>query len=200
MVTLMKIKGAVFALSALAGGFALCEAKAKNGNLDREPDFLLILGCRVRGSEPEQTLLMRAEAAARFLNEHKNTIAICCGGIVHEDQTVSEAAAIQKILTQNAVEKERILLEDKSQTTFENFLNAKAIIDSLGLKEQPVVAFLSSEFHLMRASFIARLCGVKVKSVPAPSPRQQRAKNYVREALVFPLLFQEYFKKGMNKQ
>lgn len=196
----MKIRGALFALSAAAGTFALCEAKAKNGNLDCEPDFLLILGCRVRGSEPEQTLLMRAEAAADFLNRHKNTVAICCGGIVHEDQTVSEAAAIEKILTGSGIEKERILLEDKSQTTFENFLNAKAIIDSLKLQKQPVVAFLSSEFHLMRASFIASLCKVKVKSVPAPSPKKLRAKNYVREALVFPLLFQEYFSKGMNKK
>lgn len=196
----MKIEGAIFTLSALAGTFALCEAKAKNGNLDCEPDFLLILGCRVKGSEPEETLFLRAKAAAEFLSVHKNTIAICCGGIVHDDQTVSEAAAIQKILTENGIENERILLEDKSQTTFENFLNAKTIIDSLGLKKGPVIAFLSSEFHLMRAAFIASLCKVKVKSVPAPSPKNKRAKNYIREALVFPLLFQEYFRKGMNKE
>ena len=196
----MNIKGAIFAFSALAGAFALCEAKAKDGNLDCEPDFLLILGCRVKGSEPEETLRLRAQTAAEFLKAHKNTIAICCGGIVHDDQTVSEAAAIEKILTENGVEKERIILEDKSQTTFENFLNAKAIIDSLGLEKEPIIAFLSSEFHLLRASFIAKLCGVKVKSVPAPSPKELRGKNYVREGLVFPLLFQEYFRKGMNKK
>lgn len=196
----MNIKGAIFAFSALAATFALCEAKAKDGNLDCEPDFLLILGCRVRGSEPEETLRLRAQTASEFLKAHKSTIAICCGGIVHDDQTVSEAAAIEKILAENGVEKERILLEDKSQTTFENFLNAKAIIDSLGLEKEPVIAFLSSEFHLLRASFIAKLCGVRVKSVPAPSPKELRGKNYVREGLVFPLLFQEYFRKGMNKK
>lgn len=196
----MKIKGAVFALSALAGAFAFCEAKAKNGNLDCEPDFLLILGCRVRGSEPEKMLLLRALSAAEFLKAHKNTVAICCGGIVHPDQTVSEAAAIEKVLTENGIEKSRILLEDKSQTTFENFLNAKAIVDSLPLEKEPVLAFLSSEFHLMRASFIAKLCGVETKSVPAPSPKEERLISYVREGLVFPLLFQEYFRKGMNKK
>lgn len=153
----MKIRGALFALSAAAGTFALCEAKAKNGNLDCEPDFLLILGCRVRGSEPEQTLLMRAKAAADFLNRHKNTVAICCGGIVHEDQTVSEAASIEKILTGSGIEKERILLEDKSQTTFENFLNAKAIIDSLKLRSSPLSLSFQANFILC-ALLSLRLC------------------------------------------
>lgn len=199
----MKIRTAFLAASAaaltgLCAGFAACEAAAKNGNLSGEPDFLLILGCRVKGDTPDEMLRLRAEAAAKFLNEHKNVRAICCGGIVHEDQTKSEAQAIKEILLQNGIESERIFLEDKSQTTFENFVNAKKLIDSLKPEKEPVIAFISSEFHLMRASVIASLVGVKASSVPAPSPKKGRALFYVYEGLVFPLLYREYLGKHTN--
>lgn len=199
----MKLKTAFLAASAaaftgLCAGFAACEAAAKNGNLSGEPDFLLILGCRVKGDTPDEMLRLRAEAAAKFLNEHKNVRAICCGGIVHEDQTKSEAQAIKEILLQNGIESERIFLEDRSQTTFENFVNAKKLIDSLKPEKEPVIAFISSEFHLMRASVIASLVGVKASSVPAPSPKKGRALFYVYEGLVFPLLYREYLGKHTN--
>ena len=199
----MKLKTAFLAASAaaltgLCAGFAACEAAAKNGNLSGEPDFLLILGCRVKGDTPDEMLRLRAEAAAKFLNEHKNVRAICCGGIVHEDQTKSEAQAIKEILLQNGIESERIFLEDKSQTTFENFVNAKKLIDSLKPEKEPEIAFISSEFHLMRASVIASLVGVKASSVPAPSPKKGRALFYVYEGLVFPLLYREYLGKHTN--
>ena len=199
----MKLKTAFLAASAaaftgLCAGFAACEAAAKNGNLSGEPDFLLILGCRVKGDTPDEMLRLRAEAAAKFLNEHKNVRAICCGGIVHEDQTKSEAQAIKEILLQNGIESERIFLEDKSQTTFENFVNAKKIIDSLKTEKEPEIAFISSEFHLMRASVIASLVGVRASSIPAPSPKKGRALYYVYEGLVFPLLYREYLGKHAN--
>ena len=199
----MKLKTAFLAASAaaftgLCAGFAACEAAAKNGNLSGEPDFLLILGCRVKGDTPDEMLRLRAKAAAKFLNEHKNVRAICCGGIVHEDQTKSEAQAIKEILLQNGIESERIFLEDKSQTTFENFVNAKKITDSLQTEKEPKIAFISSEFHLMRALVIASLVGVRVSSIPAPSPKKGRALYYVYEGLVFPLLYREYLGKHAN--
>ena len=199
----MKLKTAFLAASAaaltgLCAGFAACEAAAKNGNLSGEPDFLLILGCRVKGDTPDEMLRLRAKAAAKFLNEHKNVRAICCGGIVHEDQTKSEAQAIKEILLQNGIESERIFLEDKSQTTFENFVNAKKITDSLQTEKEPEIAFISSEFHLMRASVIASLVGVRASSIPAPSPKKGRALYYVYEGLVFPLLYREYLGKHAN--
>ena len=54
---------------------------------------------------------------------------------------------------------------------------------------------LSSEFHLLRASLIGRLAGVRAGSVAAPSPDNEKLKNYLREAAVFPLFPLEYLKK-----
>ncbi len=165
------------------GVFALSEMKASKGNTVTAPEVLLILGCKVKGDTPQETLKMRIEAAAEYLKENKNVIAIASGGIVHPDQTKSEAEAIMQGLAERGVEEERIILEDKSTTTKENFLNSKKIIDSMG--ENLSVGILSSEFHLLRASLLAKKCGLKVTTVPAPSPKKLRAKNYVRELFCF---------------
>lgn len=180
--------------AALTGVFAALEAKASRGSCDMTPDVLLILGCRVRGEEAEPMLRMRAEAAAAFLREHPTVIAVPCGGIVHDDQQKSEAQAIKEILLENGIDDGRILPEDRSTTTYENFVNASALLKAAGVPAEKV-AFLSSEFHLLRAGLIARLAGVTAQTVAAPSPKNEKLKNYLREAAVFPLLPLEYIKK-----
>ncbi len=157
--------------------FILAELKAYKGNAEGKKDFLFILGCRVRGNEAEETLRMRAEKAAEYLKEHPETVAIACGGIVHDDQNISEAQAIEEILISKGIEKERIIREDKSTTTVENFKNAKKIIGG----ENCTLALLSSDFHLMRANLIAKKAGLSCQTVSAPSPKKEKIKNYIRE-------------------
>lgn len=168
--------------------FAAVEYKASKGNTVETPDVLLVLGCRVRGDAPEETLEMRIEAAAEYLKENKNVIAIACGGIVHDDQYKSEAQAISEGLTARGVEAERIILEDKSTTTRENFINAMGIIDKMS-DDKLRIAMLSSEFHLLRASLLAKKCGLEVTTVPAPSPKKSKLKNYARELICFAEFF-----------
>lgn len=183
---LKKLTGAiVFAGSAYLASFAAAELIASKGNCKEEPDFLLILGCRVKGDKPESTLQTRIDAAADYLNTHKNVTAVCCGGIVHDDQTKSEAQAIAEGLIEKGIEADRIILEDESRTTAQNFANAKTIIDNMNLGCEPKLAFLSSEYHLFRAGIIGQIAGVSAKSVPAPSPKDRRMKNYYREFSVF---------------
>ena len=164
--------------------FSALEYKASQGNTTETPDVLLILGCRVKVDTPEETLQMRIEAAAEYLLKNKNVVAVACGGIVHDDQTKSEAKAISEGLTAKGVEIERIILEDKSTTTQENFRNAMEIIDKMS-DEKLKVAMLSSEFHLLRARLLAKKCGLEVTTVPAPSPKKSRLKNYARELVCF---------------
>lgn len=190
----MKRKAFWIIAATPVAAFAVLERKASRGICRRPPDALLILGCRVRGNEAEPMLRMRAERAAQFLKQHPACTAVCCGGIVHSDQQKSEAQAIREILLQNGISDSRILLEDKSQTTYENFVNAKRMLEERGSSVDNL-AFLSSEFHLLRASLIGRLAGVRAGSVAAPSPGNEKLKNYLREAAVFPLFPLEYLKK-----
>ena len=173
--------------SAGVGVFALKEKKASKGNLTEVPDYLLILGCRVRGNEAEDILKSRIEAAGKYLSENKSVKAVCCGGIVHADQFKSEAQAIKEGLLEAGVAEDRIILEDKSTTTEENFINAKKIIEEAEEGRAVTLAFLTSEFHLMRASYIAESVGVSCKCTPAKTPLNKRYGAYLRELVVYPI-------------
>ena len=179
----------LFAVLISAVVFIACEMKAHKGNAEGEKDYLLILGCRVRGNEAEETLYMRCEKAAEYLNAHKNTVAIACGGIVHDDQYISEAQVISEILVSKGVERERIILEDKSRTTVENFVNARKIIDGMGDFDADKIALLSSDFHLLRSTLIAKKTGLSCQTVSAPSPKKELLKNYIREFFCFIVFF-----------
>ena len=181
----MSIIKSVCSLAAMGvAAFAAVEYKASKGNATEAPDVLLILGCRVRGYTPEETLQMRIDAAAEYLKKNPSVIAIACGGVVHEDQYKSEAQAISESLVEQGVEIERIILEDKSTTTQENFRNAIEIMDKMS-DEKLKVAILSSEHHLLRASLLAKKCGLEVTTIPAPSPKKLLLKNYARELICF---------------
>ena len=172
--------------------FLFCAIKHSKGTASEAPDVLLILGCRVRGEKAEETLQMRIDAAAEYLKKNPRVIAIPCGGIVHKDQFKSEAAVITESLVEKGISPQRIIPEDKSKTTVENFINAKAIIDSLNKENTPDMAFLSSEFHLYRANKIAKKQGFDMKTVAAPSPKNLKVKNFLREAVI--LMFFDFAK------
>ncbi len=180
---------------ALVCFFAFKQSKASKGTLKDKADVLLVLGCRVRGEKAEPTLQMRIEKAAQYLMENKDTLAILCGGIVHKDQFRSEAQVMADELFAKGIEKERLILEGKSLTTVQNFINAKKIMSDMGFSEKAKVGVLSSEFHLMRVKMIADKCDFPCQTLAAPSPENERAKNYVREFFAWPITYKDAVKR-----
>lgn len=161
-------------------------------------DYLLILGGRVIGAEtPSDHLLERIHKAAEYLEENPNCVVIPCGGCFREGQTKSEALIIKEHLINLGIVSNRYILEDKSTTTFENFENAYRIIetDSKMDPNKSRVAFLSSDYHINRASKIAELCGFENIGKIASVNKKGRLKNHIREFFVsFELI-----KKGKKK-
>ncbi len=163
-------------------------------------DYLLILGGDIIGAEtPSSQLFERMKRAADYLKNHPYTIAIPCGGCFRKEQKKSEAKVIADYLISEGVEENRIVLEDNSTTTFENFLNAINIIEKIdsGKNENPKIAFLSSSYHIHRACVIASMCGLKnIGRVTAKTPGSA-TKRYVREYFVaYELLLK---KMGLKK-
>ena len=167
--------------------FAVKEAVASKGNATGEKDYLLVLGYRLENDQAAPALELRCKKAAEYLNEHKSTVAIVCGGITGKNQTKSEAQVMKELLMKDGIEEERIILEDKSTTTAENFYNAKKI---MGKTENARIALLSSERHLLRANVLAKKCGIDAQTVAAPSPKGAKLSGYIKEFLVFPFIFQ----------
>lgn len=194
------VLGAVIALAILASAvflvFVIADAKRK---FREDCDFLMILGGNVLGADtPSPQLLQRMKEAARYLNENPHVTAVPCGGCFRDGQKKSEAAIIADFLISQGVSPSRIALEDKSTTTFENFIFAIPVIEKLGGKDVNSlrVAFLSSDYHLHRAALIAKMCGIKNPlRVACPTPAEAY-KRYLRELIVAWELLGKLIKKG----
>lgn len=156
-------------------------------------DYLLILGGNVIGADtPSPQLFERMKAAAKYLNEHRDVIAVPCGGCFREGQKKSEAAIIGDYLISQGVESERIILEDKSATTYENFEFGIPVIEKHSDKkaEELRIAFLSSDYHMHRAGIIAKQSGIRdVRRVSCPTPGNA-VHRFAREYIVaFEMLY-----------
>lgn len=164
--------------------FVIADAKK---DFNDKCSYLMILGGDIFGADtPSPQLVERMKRAAVYLNENPGVIAVPCGGCFRKAQKRSEAEIIASYLIENGVAAERIILEDKSTTTFENFKFAIEIIESHSGKKcnDADIAFLSSSYHIHRASLIAQMNGLEqFGKVTAPTPGEAY-KRYIREYFV----------------
>lgn len=189
------IAGAVVLSAAVYMPFVISDARKKYRD---KCEYLLILGGNVIGTDtPSAQLLERMKSAAVYLKENPETVAVPCGGCFREGQKKSEAEIIASYLIEQGIATKRIILEDKSTTTYENFEFGTKIIENHAQKplDELKIAFLSSDYHLHRAAIIAKRCGVKdCGRVSSPTPGKALPR-YLREYVVaVELLYHDLIK------
>ena len=138
------------------------------------------------------------ERALTYLNLHKHAKAVCCGGCFRKEQKISEAEIIKRFLVNNGIDENRILLEDKSTTTYENFDFALKIIenDSGKTVNDTKIAFLTSDYHVFRSGVIAKQMGIKIVRKVSTASESEILKRYLREYFVsFDLAYRSLFKR-----
>ena len=138
-------------------------------------DYVIILGCSIRKDGTVTPLLKgRVDRAIWFANKQKEAedrdLKFVASGGQGCDEVVSEAEAIKRYLLDNGVSEDKIIVEDKSTTTYENmkFSYAK-ILEDAGLeseetnkKEIPAIAFSTTNYHVFRSGNIAESQGIRV--------------------------------------
>lgn len=124
-------------------------------------DYLIVLGCRVKGTEVSQSLKSRLDAVLEYTGENDKTCIIVSGG-KGSGEDISEAEAMKRYLVAHGISEERILMEDKSIDTSENIrFSAEYINDP-----QAKIGVVSNDFHLFRAKQLVRaegfsnVCGI----------------------------------------
>lgn len=150
-------------------------------------DYVIILGAKLDGERPMLALQYRLETALAYLERHPSAKVICSGG-QGRDEVISEAAAMSQWLEKKGIKQDRILLEDQSYNTFENFLYSARLIELDG--GSPKVAIATSGYHLYRARLLAKRHGLEPILLAAKTPRIIWLQAYLRETLA---LIKSYF-------
>lgn len=122
------------------------------------PQYLLLLGTTVNGTEPSSMLQDRINAAYDYLSKNPEVICIVSG--YRNNADISEAQCMYNELTEMGIDPSRIWMEDQASSTIENFNFSLALIEEKTGTRPDWISVLSSEFHLLRSSIFARECGV----------------------------------------
>lgn len=130
-------------------------------------DAVIVLGAGVNGETPSLILQSRINAAAAYLEEHPDVPVVLSGG-KGPGEDISEAECMRRRLTARDVGEDRLLLEDRSTSTAENFAFSKVLLQEHGIDtDTAVIAVVTSDFHCFRAHLIAQRAGLTVIDVPA---------------------------------
>jgi len=156
-------------------------ANSKLNAPDFSEDSIIILGCGLKGREPSRALIKRLDKAIEYYNKNNKAIIVVTGG-QGPTEKCSEAEAMAEYLIENGISEQRIIKEDKSTSTNENFKFSKALLDEYFNTDYTTVC-ITNTFHAYRASKLAQLNGLSVKSFNASTPVSSAAMCYLREVL-----------------
>ena len=134
------------------------EEMSKHPNLE----YIIVLGAHVEGTRLTKALLERTRRALEYLEENPDTKAVLSGGR-GEGESITEAQAMCNYLTEHGIDRDRLILEEKSTSTAENLKFSLALI---GLDHS--VGVVTNNFHVFRGTAIGRKCGCR-EIYPIPS-------------------------------
>lgn len=140
-------------------------------------DYVLVLGCQVKGTNPTYALAKRLDAAYDYLMDNPDSLVILSGG-QGPGEDITEAHAMAEYLKKKGFPESRMLLEDKSQNTDEN------IRYSMELMESPdrTVVLVTNHFHVFRGVGVAKKQGLtNVEGLGASAKWYTVPNQYMRE-------------------
>ena len=146
---------------------------------DGSKEYMIILGAKVKpGGVLSLSLKNRMDIAIPYLEQHPQVKVIVSGG-QGADEEQTEASAMYDYLVRSGIDESRILIEDRSTSTFQNLAFSKALLPA-DVRDLTIV---SNDFHLRRATYLANTLGFEVDVIAAPTPKSLKLKSEIRERL-----------------
>ncbi|MFD9965880.1 YdcF family protein [Amycolatopsis sp. NPDC058986] len=136
----------------------------------RAVDFVVVLGSGLIGAKVPPLLASRLDRARAVFEagvaRGGQPLLVTSGG-QGPDEDVPESHAMADYLVERGVPRERILLEDRSKTTWENLTFSREIMTGLRPGYRCVV--VTNNFHVLRAALTARRAKVDGQVIGAPT-------------------------------
>ena len=123
----------------------------------------------------------RLDAAIEYSKKNPNALIVVSGGQGPQEDC-SEAEAMREYLIDKGINKYKIIEENKSTSTNENYLFSKAILDKI-LGCEYKIAYVTNSFHSYRAGELAKINGLNPRAYNAKTKIESLIPNYAREVL-----------------
>ncbi|MFV9633054.1 YdcF family protein [Mycobacterium neumannii] len=146
-------------------------------------DAAIVLGAAVDDDEPSPVLEERLRHAATLYESGQVDWIVLTGGVGQGD-TLSESEAGRDWLIAAGIPADRLLIENRSRTTKQNFAFARPLLAEHGVSR---VLIVSDPLHMRRATRIATDLGLDAHPSPTPSSRYKSLQTQI------PMLLREVY-------
>lgn len=164
-----------------------------NDNSSYDEDAVIVLGYSSKNKELPDMLKNRLEKVLEYHAKNPDAVILVSGGRGDKNK-LSEAEVMKNYLLANGVEPSKIIEENKSRTTVENFkFSAGLLKDKFGKNYSAVL--ITNVFHIYRSEKYAKAAGMNVKHIGAETVRRDIPWIYIREVA---MLVQMVFIKERN--
>ena len=143
-------------------------------------DAIIVLGAQVRpDGTPSIQLQWRLDAAAEAYRKHPCIIVVC--GAQGSDEPDAEAHVMRRVLIEQGIPEDAVLMDDTSFNTRQNLLRAASLLEG---KKAETVLVVTSDYHLPRSLRLAQDQGFHAVGLGSPTLGGWFwLKNHAREAL-----------------
>jgi uncharacterized SAM-binding protein YcdF (DUF218 family) len=149
------------------------------------PKFILILGSGTPNCQVSKTLAARLDVGLKMAQFQPLAKVMVSGG---QDFGLkcTEGQVMAEYLRVKGLDSARIVLEERSTSTFENFKFSLPIMQALGFQLTDTLLVVTSDFHTLRARYVAYNAGfTSVASASAPMPLYARYTAWLREYFTY---------------
>ena len=144
---------------------------------------VIVLGAGLRRDKPSTLLRFRLDKAYEYAAAHPDVLVITSGG-QGRDEWVPEGQAMRDYLIEKGLDPQRVVAENASTSTEENFAFSLELLKAHGFDENTPIVCVTNAFHCYRAQRYAERAGfTTVTALPAATPWRSVLPCYLREAL-----------------
>ncbi|WP_162270169.1 YdcF family protein [Christensenella timonensis] len=170
-------------LAAVFTVFGIMMVQAANTTPPADADVVLVLGAALKGKEPSDTLARRLDTAMEYARENPGALVLVSGGQGAQEE-IPESHAMRKYLISHGIDENRIVVEEQSTSTRENFLNSKKILDEIFGENNYTTVFVTNDYHILRAQITAQAAGMSdVHGMAWRTLLYTAPPSYMRESL-----------------
>jgi uncharacterized SAM-binding protein YcdF (DUF218 family) len=182
--TTLTIVITLFLFAATLETLILASANTDPEKVSGKIDTILVLGGGTKNNRPGAVLKGRLDQALAYAENHPDVTFIVSGGLGF-GKTTSEGTIMKNYLVENGILPERITIEEKATSTYENLLYTKKMI-----QPDDQVLIVTSDFHLFRTKMIAERVGVEAEGLGSPLRISSIPQAHVREYMA---IIKSYF-------
>lgn len=145
-------------------------------------DYIIIHGAGLMSDgTPTPLLKKRIDKAVELWHKCGEKPMLIPSGGQGADEIISEAESMARYLNENGVDMTKVMLEDKSTTTFENLGRVKDIVDAREHGHKYRCIFVTSNYHVLRTAFYSKKINLNAQGVGCRTAGYYLPSAFLRE-------------------